>query len=322
MPDIHELLMPTLSQKIRSPHRAELTLEPLERGFGHTLGNALRRVLLSAIPGAAIVEVEIEGVEHEYSVIEGVQEDVVDILLNLKGVALSMRSGTESHLRLEKSGPGVVTAADIELDHNIEIANPTHHIATINRDMKLSMSLLVRAGRGYELASQRDVIDDGSQKVGSMQLDASFSPISRVSYAVEAMRVEQRTDLNRLVLDIETNATIDPKEAVEMSAAILQSQLSAFSGNIAVPSQEDEEKVEINPIFMSPLDDLELTVRATNCLKAEEIYTIGDLVKCSEVDLLKTPNLGKKSLTEIKDVLAKHGLSLGMSFQDDEPETK
>lgn len=300
-----------------TPSHAKVTLEPLERGFGHTLGNALRRILLSSIPGAAVTEVEIDGVLHEYSTLEGVQEDVINILLNLKGLSIRMNNRSEATLVLRKKGPGIVTAADIQRDHDVEIINPQHVIAHINGSAELSMRLKIERGRGYVAADSRRRDDDESRSIGRLLLDASFSPVRRVAYVVEAARVEQRTDLDKLVIDLETNGTVDPEEAIRRAATILQQQIAVF-----VDLERDRESSghepsgpEIDPILLRPVDDLELTVRSANCLKAENIYYIGDLVQRTEVELLKTPNLGKKSLTEIKDVLASKGLSLGMRLE-------
>lgn len=298
-----------------SPTHAKITLEPLERGFGYTLGNALRRILLSSMPGAAITEAKIDGVLHEYSTIEGVQEDVIEILLNLKSLALKLHGREETTLRLTKKGAGAVTAGDIQGEHDVEIVNPKHLIATLTKEVTISMELKVVRGRGYVPVTAR--AQDGSRSIGMMQLDASFSPVRRVSYAVENARVEQRTDLDKLVLDIETNGAIDPEEAVRRAANILQDQISVFV-DLKTPETKTEEKKqpEMDPLLLRPVDDLELTVRSANCLKAENIFYIGDLIQRSEFELLKTPNLGKKSLTEIKDVLAQHGLSLGMRLEN------
>jgi DNA-directed RNA polymerase subunit alpha len=304
-------------QEISGTH-AKVTLEPLERGFGHTLGSALRRILLSSMPGAAIVEAEIEGVLHEYSTIEGVQEDVIEILLNLKGVAVKLHERDEVVLTLNKKGPGPVTAGDIQLDHGVDIANPDHVIANLSGTVELKMTLKVCSGRGYETAESRNRLsEEESRSIGKLQLDATYSPVINVAYAVENARVEQRTDLDKLVLDLETNGTIDPEEAIRRAATILQQQLAVFVDleNDAEPEPVVEED-EIDPILLRPVDDLELTVRSANCLKAENIYYIGDLIQRTEVELLKTPNLGKKSLTEIKDVLASRGLSLGMHLEN------
>lgn len=303
-------------QSISDTH-ARVVLEPLERGFGHTLGNALRRILLSSMTGCAVVEAEIEGVLHEYTSIEGVQEDVVEILLNLKGVAIRMEGAPEATLTLNKKGPGPVTAGDISTDHNVEIINPEHVIANLTKSGELNMVLKIRRGRGYEPASARRSEDDDERPIGRLQIDASFSPIRRVAYVVDSARVEQRTDLDKLIIDLETNGTIDPEGAIRTAATILQDQLSAFVD--LAGKQEEETKAaepEVDPILLRPVDDLELTVRSANCLKAEQIYYIGDLIQRTEVELLKTPNLGKKSLTEIKDVLASRGLSLGMRLEN------
>ena len=298
-------------------NKAKVVLEPLERGFGHTLGNALRRVLLSSITGAAIVEVEIEGVLHEYSTIEGVQEDVVDILLNLKGVALRMHAREEAVLSLRKKGPCVVTAADIKLDHDVEVVNPEHVIATITKNVELAMSLRLRTGRGYEPVAARRQADMEETTIGRLMLDASFSPIRRVAYRVESARLAQRTDMDRLVLELETNGAIGPDDAVRQAAGILQRQLAPFVDlKESAPEPGRTGTGPIDPVLLRPVDELELTVRSANCLKAENIYHIGDLVQRTEVELLRTPNLGKKSLTEIKDTLASHGLSLGMRLEN------
>ncbi|MFP6803058.1 MAG: DNA-directed RNA polymerase subunit alpha [Pseudomonadales bacterium] len=297
--------------------RASVVLEPLERGFGHTLGNALRRILLSSMPGCAIVETEIDGVLHEYSTLEGVQEDVIEILLNLKGVAVKLNSNDEAEITLDRKGPGVVTAGDFELGHDIEIANPEHVIANLNENGHLKLRAQVGRGRGYEPADIRIADEEESRVIGSLLLDASYSPVQRVSYKVDSARVEQRTDLDKLIIDLETNGTIDPEEAIRRAATILQQQVSVF---VDLESENEPEAVveedEIDPILLRPVDDLELTVRSANCLKAENIYYIGDLIRRTEVELLKTPNLGKKSLTEIKDVLASRGLSLGMRLEN------
>ena len=296
---------------------SRVVLEPLERGFGHTLGNALRRILLSSMPGSAIEEVEIDGVVHEYSTIEGVREDVIEILLNLKGVAIVLNNKDEVVLSLNKKGSGVVTAGDITVDHDVEVINPDHVIANLNSNGEINMHLTVRKGRGYSPADSRVQDDDETRSVGKLLLDASYSPVSRISFSVENARVEQRTDLDKLIIDLETNGTIEPEEAIRRAATILQHQLAVFvdlqSQIIAEPEERED---EIDPILLRPVDDLELTVRSANCLKAEDIYYIGDLIQRTEVELLKTPNLGKKSLTEIKDVLATRGLSLGLRLEN------
>lgn len=320
---VNEFLKPRLVniEPITEQH-AKITLEPLERGFGHTLGNAMRRLLLSSMPGCAVVEVEIEGVLHEYSAIEGVQEDVLDILLNLKGLSIMMHARDQATLTLKKKGPGLVTAADITLDHDVEIANLDHVIAHLTDKGELNMTLDIRRGRGYQPSTARESAAGEDRPIGKLQIDASFSPIRKVAYSVESARVEKRTDLDRLVIDLETNGTIDPEEAIRRAAGILKDQLSIFvelEGDFAETVEEAAEP-KIDPILLRPVDDLELTVRSANCLKAENIFMIGDLIQRTEVELLKTPNLGKKSLTEIKDVLATRGLSLGMRLENWPPE--
>ena len=300
----------------KGPTHARIILEPLERGFGHTLGNALRRILLSSMSGCAIVEVDINGVEHEYGAIEGVQEDVMEILLNLKGVAVVMEGRDDTTVTLDVLGPGPVLAGDIQVDNHIEIINPEHLIANIVGETRLSMQLRIERGRGYQPADMR-VFDEETRTIGRLKLDATFSPVYSVSYSVESARVENRTDLDKLVLELDTNGTLDPEHAIRRASTILQQQLSVFvdiqDQSIAEP---EEEEVAIDPVLLRPVDDLELTVRSANCLKAESIYYIGDLIQRTEVELLKTPNLGKKSLTEIKDVLASRGLSLGMRLEN------
>ena len=296
---------------------SKVVLEPLERGFGHTLGNALRRILLSSMPGSAIEEVEIDGVVHEYSTIEGVGEDVIEILLNLKGLAVVLNERDEAILSISKKGSGVVTAADIQEDHDVDIINPDHVIANLNSNGELNMRLTVRKGRGYSPADSRLKTDDETRSVGKLLLDASYSPVVRVSYSVENARVEQRTDLDKLIIDLETNGTIEPEEAIRRAATILQHQLSVFVDlQSEIIAEPEEREAEIDPILLRPVDDLELTVRSANCLKAEDIYYIGDLIQRTEVELLKRPNLGKKALTEIKDVLATRGLSLGLRLEN------
>ena len=299
-----------------SPAHAKVVMEPFERGYGHTLGNALRRILLSSMPGYAPTEVKIAGVLHEYSTIEGVQEDVVDILLNLKGLVMKLHNRNDVTLKLKKATAGAVTGADIEQTHDVEILNPEHVIAHLTAGGKLDMQLKVEKGRGYVAATARRA-DHDNRTIGSILLDASYSPVRRVSYAVESARVEQRTDLDRLVMDIETNGAIEPEEAVRYAARVLVEQLSVFADLQGTPMQAEEAKApQIDPILLQPVDDLELTVRSANCLKAENIYYIGDLIQRTENELLKTPNLGRKSLNEIKEVLATKGLTLGMRLEN------
>lgn len=316
---VTEFLKPHLVniEQISSTH-AKVTLEPLERGFGHTLGNALRRILLSSMPGCAVTEVEIDGVLHEYSSKEGVQEDILEVLLNLKGLAVKVQSKDDITLTLNKSGIGPVIAADITHDSDVEIVNPNHVICHLtDKNASINMRIRVQRGRGYVPASARVHSQDEDRPIGRLLVDASFSPVDRIAYNVEAARVEQRTDLDKLIIEMETNGTIDPEEAIRRAATILAEQLDAFVDLRDVRQPEvKEEKPEFDPILLRPVDDLELTVRSANCLKAETIHYIGDLVQRTEVELLKTPNLGKKSLTEIKDVLASRGLSLGMRLEN------
>ncbi|MDT0497997.1 DNA-directed RNA polymerase subunit alpha [Algiphilus sp. W345] len=317
---VADLLKPrNIDVEMQGSNRALVSLEPMERGFGHTLGNALRRILLSSIPGAAITEVQIDGVVHEYSAVEGVQEDVIDILLNVKNIALRMHSRDEATLSLSKSGDGPITAGDIELDHDVEIVNPDLVIANLTGG-KLNMTLKVTRGRGYQPVVNRLAADEDSMSVGVLKLDASYSPVRRVSYSVERARVEQRTDLDKLILDVDTNGGIDPSEAVRLAARILRDQLAVFMDLEAEETASPEtRKKDINPILFRPIDDLELTVRSANCLKAENVYYIGDLVQRSETELMKTPNLGKKSLNEIKEALRAHDLDLGMKLENWSP---
>lgn len=310
-----DLLVPTEIQVDDvTPNLSKITLEPLERGFGHTLGNALRRILLSSMPGAAVTDVAIDGISHEYSTIEGVREDVIDILLNIKDMPVNVIEGNQAEITLDVTGPCDVTASSFEVPGTVELVNPDFHIATIVDKVNLKMTLTVRTGRGYEPA---DLRDDENRVVGALKVDASYSPVRRVSYTVDNARFEKRTDLDKLVIELETDGTLDPKLAIEHSATILQQQLSAFVDLDAIAEQEaKKDQNDFDPILLRSIEELELTVRSTNCLKAESIFLIGDLIHRSEFDLLKTPNLGKKSLNEIKDVLASKDLSLGMNVEN------
>jgi len=315
------LLKPkTINVEQLGHNRAKVELEPFERGYGHTLGNALRRVLLSSMPGFAATEVTIANVLHEYSSIDGVQEDVVNILLNLKGVVFKLHNRDEVTLSLRKDGEGLVTAGDIQTPHDVEIINPDHVIATLSAGGKLDMQIKVEKGRGYVPGTLRRHADDQTKSIGRIVLDASLSPVKRVSYTVESARVEQRTDLDKLVVEIETNGAITAEDAVRASAKILVEQLAVFAqleGNelAAFDSPSPRGSAQFDPILLRPVDELELTVRSANCLKAENIYYIGDLIQRTENELLKTPNLGRKSLNEIKEVLASRGLTLGMKLE-------
>ncbi len=301
--------------KKSSRTRTRVVLEPLERGFGHTLGNALRRILLSSMEGTAVVEAQIDGVVHEYSAIEGVQEDVLDILLNMKGLAFVLHDHKEAVLTVKKDGVGPVTAADIQLPHNVEVVNPEHVIANLTGG-SLSITFKVTKGRGYVPSNQRVETED-DRVIGQLYLDASFSPVNMVTYNVESARVENRTNLDRLILDVDTDGTLEAEDAIKYASTILSDQLSAFVDFKVIEEQTvEEEVVAVDPALLQAIDELDLTVRSANCLKAENIYYVGDLIQRGEMELLKTPNLGKKSLTEIKDVLASKGLSLGMHLDN------
>ncbi|MBP8794774.1 MAG: DNA-directed RNA polymerase subunit alpha [Brachymonas sp.] len=302
-----------------SANRAKVTLEPFERGYGHTLGNALRRVLLSSMIGYAVTDVTIAGVVHEYSSIDGVQEDVVEVLLNLKGVVFKLHNRDEVTLSLRKETEGPVKASDIQVPHDVEIINPDHVICHLSQNGKIDMQLKVEKGMGYVPGSMRRHADEPFKFIGRIVLDASFSPIRRVSYAVESARVEQRTDLDKLVIDIETNGGISAEDAVRSSAKILVEQLAVFAqlegSALDAFDAPARSTAQFDPVLLRPVDELELTVRSANCLKAENIYYIGDLIQRTENELLKTPNLGRKSLNEIKEVLASRGLTLGMKLE-------
>ncbi len=323
MSNTGELLKPRIVEvNSISPRQARITLEPFERGYGHTLGNALRRILLSSMQGYAPTEVRISGVVHEYSALEGVQEDVVDILLNLKGLAVKLNSRDEALISIKKSGEGPITAADIQAGHDVEILNTDHVIAHLTKGGNLEMEIKIEGGRGYVPASTRQ-LSDQSRSVGVILVDALYSPVRKVSFSVESARVEQRTDLDKLILEIETNGVIEPAEAVRYAARVLIEQLASFADLQGVSSLSEvstmklvSPQTSIDPILLRPVDELELTVRSANCLKAENIYYIGDLIQRTETELLKTPNLGRKSLNEIKDVLAARGLTLGMKLEN------
>jgi DNA-directed RNA polymerase subunit alpha len=301
---------------------SRVEMEPFERGYGHTLGNALRRILLSSMTGYAPTEVTIAGVVHEYSTLDGVQEDVVDLLLNLKGVVFKLHNRDVVNLTLKKEGVGAVLASDIELPHDVELINPDHVIAHLTESGKLDMQIKVERGRGYVPGNVRRLTEDANKTIGRIILDASFSPVRRVSYSVESARVEQRTDLDKLILNIETNGVVSAEEAIRQSARVLVDQLSVFASleGTETTSEAPAHAPAVDPILLRPVDDLELTVRSANCLKAENIYYIGDLIQRSENELLKTPNLGRKSLNEIKEVLASRGLTLGMKLDNWPPQ--
>jgi DNA-directed RNA polymerase subunit alpha len=318
MAEAAELLKPNIiSVQEHNSNQATVILGPLERGLGHTIGNALRRVLLAFIPGCAATEVNIEGVLHEYSSKEGIHEDIINILLNLKGVCFKLEGRDEVELSLHKKGEGTVVAGDFQLPHDVTIVNPDYVIANMASNGELKMLVKVARGRGYEPANSRTNKEELRQ-LGWLHLDASYTPVNKISYKVESARVGNRADLDKLIIELETNGTISAEDAIRMAARILNNQVAVLV-ELQNEQKKEPEKVEtfnIDPLLLRPIDDLELTVRSTNCLKAENIYQVGDLVQRTEVELLKTPNLGKKSLTEIKDVLASKGLSLGVKLEN------
>ena len=311
-----DFLKPKLVDSVElSANEYRVVLEPFERGFGHTLGNSLRRTLLSSMVGSAITEVSIDGVMHEFSTIEDVQEDVLDILLNLKEASVGLNASETATVIIDKEGPCQLTVADIEANStDVSVFNPGKVIATINEGGKIRMTITIGTGVGYDVAGSRTV---DSETIGSIQLDASFSPIKRVSFTVESARVEQKVNLDRLNIIIETNGSVDAEEAVKRAATILQDQLSSFVELEPVVEEEPQPTSDDFPqMYLSAVDELELTVRSANCLKAEQIYYIGDLIQKSEQDLLRTPNLGRKSLNEIKEVLTEKNLELGTEIEN------
>jgi DNA-directed RNA polymerase subunit alpha len=303
------------------PHRvATVVAEPLERGFGLTLGNALRRVLMSSLQGAAIVSVQIEGVLHEFSSIPGVLEDVTDIVLNLKGVALRMGGEGPKRMRLKANGPGEVRAGAIETGHDIEVLNPEHLVCTLDTGAKITMELTVDAGTGYKPATDSRAED---APIGLIPVDALYSPVRKVSYKVDNTRVGQRTDYDKLSMRIETNGAVTPEDAVALAARILQDQLQLFINfdePRAASAEERPSELPFNKNLLRKVDELELSVRSANCLKNDNIVYIGDLVQKTEPEMLRTPNFGRKSLNEIKEVLAQMGLHLGMEIPNWPPE--
>jgi DNA-directed RNA polymerase subunit alpha len=299
---------------------ATVVAEPLERGFGQTLGNALRRVLLSSLQGAAVTAVKIEGALHEFSSLQGVQEDVTDIILNIKQLAIRMPSEGTKRLTLEATGPGEVTAGQIQVTGDIEVANPELVLCTLDDGARFSMELTVSTGKGYVPASENRIED---QEIGLIPVDAIYSPVRRVAFQVQPTRVGQRTDYDKLVLTVETDGTVAPDDAVALAARILQDQLQLFI-NFDEPReakvQEVQDDLPFNRNLLRKVDELELSVRSANCLKNDNIVYIGDLVQKSEQEMLRTPNFGRKSLNEIKEVLASMGLSLGMNVPGWPPE--
>jgi len=299
---------------------ATVIAEPLERGFGVTLGNALRRVLLSSLQGAAVTAVQIDGVLHEFSSIPGVREDVTDIILNIKSLALRMHGEGPKRITLNATGPGEITAGMIETGHDIEIIDPDLVICTLDQGAKISMELTVHSGKGYVPAGQYKSEDS---PIGLMPVDAVFTPVRRVAFKVENTRVGQVTDYDKLLMEVETNGAVEPENAVALAARILQDQLQLFV-NFDEPEQPKEVEALPEPIFnknlLRKVDELELSVRSMNCLKNDNIVYIGDLVQKSEQEMLRTPNFGRKSLNEIKEVLTHMGLTLGMHIPNWPPE--
>jgi DNA-directed RNA polymerase subunit alpha len=302
-----------------NPNIVKVIAEPLERGFGLTLGNALRRILLSSLQGAAITSLKIPGVVHEFSAIPGVKEDVVDVVLNLKSVVVRMHVAEKRIVRLKATGPCEVTAGMIDVGHDVEILNPNHVICTLAKGASLEIELTVGIGKGYVAAS---VARDADLPIGVIPIDALFSPVSQVSYKVENTRVGQVTDYDKLVMTVETNGAVTPEMAVALAARILQDQLQLFI-TFDDAEEEKEEKLEelpFNPILLKKVDELELSVRSQNCLKNDNIVYIGDLVIKTESEMLKTPNFGRKSLNEIKEILDSFGLKFGMDVEGWPPE--
>jgi DNA-directed RNA polymerase subunit alpha len=285
--------------------------EPLERGFGVTLGNALRRVLLSSLRGAAVTSIKIDGVLHEFSAIPGVSEDVTDIILNIKAMPLKLSSETPRKMRISAKGPCRVTAGMFELGSELIVLNPDHHICTIDNESTFAMEMTVEVGRGYVVADKNRV---ENSPVGTLFIDSIFNPVKKVSYVVENTRVGQDTDYDKLIVDVETNGAIRPEDAVAMSAKIIQDQLQKFVNFDDKSELEDsaDSALPFNSNLLRKVDDLELSVRSMNCLKCENVVYIGDLVQKSESEMLRTPNFGRKSLNEIKEVLSQMGLYLGM----------
>ncbi|WP_454293772.1 DNA-directed RNA polymerase subunit alpha [Salana multivorans] len=311
---------PTLTEEVVSEYRSRFVIEPLEPGFGYTLGNSLRRTLLSSIPGAAVTSVRFDGVLHEFDTIEGVKEDVTEIILNIKNVVVSSEHDEPVVMYLRKQGPGVVTAGDITPPAGVEIHNPDLHLATVNGKGKLEVELTVERGRGYVSAAQNKAFDS---EYGRIPVDSIYSPVLKVTYKVEATRVEQRTDFDRLIVDVETKAAISPRDAVASAGRTLVElfglarELNTAAEGIEIgPSPTD---VELAQDLALPIEDLQLTIRSYNCLKREGIHTVGELVARSEADLLDIRNFGQKSIVEVKERLVGLGLTLKDSPLDFDP---
>ena len=305
-----------IDEESLTPYYAKFSCEPLERGFGHTLGNALRRVLLSSLQGAAITKVQIDGVLHEFSTIPGVHEDVSDIMLNLKGVCLRYSGDDDIVININASGEGVVTAAQIASGHMVEVLNPDHYIASLGPEGKLNIRLTVSTGKGYVSADSNKSADD---PIGVIALDSAFSPVTKVNYVVTQARVGQTTDYDKLTLEVYTDGAISPEDAVAFAAKILKEQLTTFINfpeQLEPTSRDSKEEPFLNDNLFRTVEELELSVRSANCLKNADIKYIGELVQRSENEMLRTKNFGRKSLTEIKEMLTEMGLSLGMHLDN------
>ena len=316
-----ELIKPTNLEvtPLEGGNKAKIVVEPLERGFGLTLGNAIRRVLLSSLQGGAVTSIKINGVLHEFSVVPGVREDVTDIVLNIKGLAIAVHGEGQKTMTLKAEGPCEVTAAMIETGHDVEIKNPDLFICTLDVGAKLNMELTVGTGKGYVPAAMNKAAD---APIGLIPVDAIYSPVRKVSYKVENTRVGQATDYDKLTMIVETNGVVTPEDAVAFAARILQDQLKPFI-NFDEPEAEveaEKEELPFNRNLLKKVDELELSVRSANCLKNDNIVYIGDLVQKTEAEMLRTPNFGRKSLNEIKEVLAKMGIHLGMDTPGWPPE--
>ncbi len=319
----HDLIKPArlVVERGADEHRlATITAEPLERGFGTTLGNALRRVLLSSLRGAAVTAVQVAGVLHEFSSIPGVREDVTDVILNIKSLAIRMSGDGPRRVTLEGQGPGEITAGMIRTSHDVEIIDPDQLICTLDRESRISMELTIDSGKGYVPASENRSEDD---PIGLVPVDAVFSPVRRVSYRVENARVGQRTDYDKLVMEIETNGIVTPEDALALAARILQEQLTMFINfeePRAIEVSDESAELDFNRHLLRKVNELELSVRSANCLKNDNIVYIGDLVQKTEQEMLRTPNFGRKSLNEIREVLSQMGLTLGMECVDWPPD--
>ena len=298
-----------------------VTIEPLERGFGLTMGNSLRRILLSSLQGAAVTSVQIDGILHEFSSIPGMIEDVTEFILNIKSLALKLNSDQPKKMVLKASGPGEVKASQIESTSEIEVINPDLTLCHLDKSAKINLEFTVQNGKGYVTAEQQKKED---KKIGLILIDSMFSPVKKVSYKIENSRVGQVTDYDKLILNVETNGAIEPDDAVAMAARILQEQLQYFINfeepEVDEKTQEEESEIKFNRNLLRKVDELELSVRSANCLRNDNIVYIGDLVQKSENDMLRTPNFGRKSLNEIREVLMQMGLNLGMDIPNWPPE--